>query len=67
MGAGNATLFAVWNNVVTCTLDVDGNGSIDALTDGLIVVRAMLGFTGSAVTNGAVGDGTPTRATWNLI
>ena len=67
IGSGNTTLFAIWGNAVTCTLDVDGNGSIDALTDGLIVVRAMLGFTGIAVTNGAVGGGTPTRATWNLI
>ena len=67
MGSGNMTLFAKWGNVVTCTLDVDGNSSIDPLTDGLMIVRAMLGFTGTAVTNGAVGGGTPTRATWNLI
>ena len=67
IGSGNMTLFAKWGNVVTCTLDVDGNGSIDPLTDGLMIVRAMLGFTGTAVTNGVTGGGTPTRATWNLI
>ena len=67
IGSGNMTLFARWGNLITCTLDVDGNGSIDPLTDGLMIVRAMLGFTGTAVTNGAVGGGTPTRATWNLI
>lgn len=38
-------------------LDVDGNGSVDALTDGVIILRALFGFTGSALTNGAVGSG----------
>jgi hypothetical protein len=50
-----------------CTLDVDGNKSIDALTDGLMVLRAMFGLTGTAVTNGAIGGGTPTRTTWTQI
>jgi len=47
-----------------CDLDVDGNGSIDALTDGLMILRAMLGLKGTAVTNGAIGGGSPTRTTW---
>ena len=50
-----------------CTLDIDGNGSIDALTDGLIVLRAMFGLTGTAVTNAAIGGGMPTRTTWAQI
>ena len=66
MGAGNLTLFALWNNP-GCTLDVDGNGSIDALTDGLMLLRAMLGLTGTGVTNGAIGGGAPARTTWGLI
>jgi hypothetical protein len=49
-----------------CTLDVDGNGSIEALTDGLILIRAMLGMTGSSVTNLATGGGA-TRDTWELV
>ncbi len=49
-----------------CDLDVDGNGTFDALTDGLMVVRAMLGLTGTAVTAGAIG-GSPIRATWAQI
>ena len=52
---------------VGCTLDVDGNGSIDALTDGLILIRAMFGLTGPAVTNGVIGGGMPTRTTWAQI
>ena len=44
-------------------LDIDGNGTTDALTDGLIIIRAMFGLTGTAVTNGAVAAGA-SRATW---
>jgi hypothetical protein len=39
-----------------CTLDFDGNGAQDALTDGLLVLRALFGLTGNAVTNNAIGD-----------
>jgi hypothetical protein len=39
------------------TLDIDGNDTITALTDGLLVLRRMFGFTGSALTTGAVGNG----------
>ena len=50
-----------------CTLDIDGSGGPpNAATDGLMLVRAMLGFTGTAVTNGAI-SGTPPRNTWPLI
>ena len=47
-----------------CTLDVDGNGGIDALTDGLMLLRAMFGLTGTAVTSNAIGGGAPSRTTW---
>ncbi len=51
----------------TCSLDIDGSGGApNAATDGLMLVRAMLGFTGTAVTNGAI-SGTPPRNTWPLI
>ncbi|MBL8310115.1 MAG: hypothetical protein JNL19_06820 [Burkholderiales bacterium] len=38
-----------------CVMDLDGNGVHDAKTDGLMILRAMLGFTGNAVTDGAIG------------
>lgn len=38
-------------------LDVDGNGQVDALTDGLMILRYMLGLTGAAMTQGAIGVG----------
>ncbi len=36
-------------------LDVDGNGKIDALTDGLLLVRYLTGARGAALATGALG------------
>jgi uncharacterized repeat protein (TIGR01451 family) len=38
-------------------LDVDGNGRVDALTDGLMILRALLGLTDTQVTLNAIGVG----------
>jgi hypothetical protein len=35
-------------------LDVDGNGVADALTDGLLIIRHLFGFTGNTLIDGAV-------------
>src|SRR6267143_756698 len=35
-------------------LDVDLNGNADALSDGILIIRNLFGFTGSALTDGAV-------------
>lgn len=35
-------------------LDIDGNNSADALTDGLLIIRHLLGLTGDALISGAV-------------
>ena len=35
-------------------LDVDLNGQADALSDGIVIIRHLFGFTGTALTNGAV-------------
>ena len=35
-------------------LDIDGSGDLAALTDGLLVLRHLFGFTGAALVNGAV-------------
>ena len=47
-------------------LDIDGNGALDAATDGVLLLRALLGLSGTAVTNGALGA-SPTRADWPAI
>ena len=36
------------------SLDIDGSGSVDPLTDGLIILRHLFGFTGDAVLQGAL-------------
>ena len=38
---------------VRARLDVDGDGNVFAFTDGVMILRRLLGLTGSAVTNGA--------------
>jgi hypothetical protein len=40
--------------VAPATLDVDGDGSTDPLTDGLLVLRWHFGFTGATLVTGAV-------------
>jgi hypothetical protein len=42
---------------VAALFDVDGDGMSLPLTDGLLIVRYLFGFTGAALTNGAVGEG----------
>jgi large repetitive protein len=49
-----------------CTMDIDGDGVYRATTDGAMLTRALLGLTGTAVTNGLVGHNPP-RNTWALI
>ena len=69
VGGGWARFLVTTGNEIgsACTLDVDGNGMQDALTDGLMIIRALFGLTGTAVTNAAIGGGTPTRTTWAQI
>jgi uncharacterized repeat protein (TIGR03806 family) len=45
------------NCAASGVLDIDGNGKIDALSDGLLTIRYLLDVRGAALTNGSVGDG----------
>ena len=38
-------------------IDIDGDGSKGALTDGLLLLRYLFGFRGDTLVNGAVGEG----------
>ena len=51
--------------VETCQLDVDGDGQSLATTDGVILMRVMMGMTGTAVSSAAV-PGSP-RSDWTSI
>jgi hypothetical protein len=42
---------------VTGSYDVDRNGKIEGLLDGILILRYMFGFRGTALTRGAVGNG----------
>jgi len=43
-------------------MDVDGNGTVDALTDALLIMRYAFGFRGTVLINNAV-SGNATRTT----
>ena len=44
-------------NQIKPLLDVDGNQKSDALTDGLLIIRHLLGLSGNALVQGAIGTG----------
>jgi hypothetical protein len=48
-------------------LDIDGNNERSAATDGVLLLRAMFGLTGTAVTTGAMGTPPHARADWAAI
>jgi hypothetical protein len=41
-------------NGLGLALDIDGDGALGALTDGLLILRFLFGFTGASLTQGAV-------------
>jgi hypothetical protein len=43
--------------VLAGSLDVDGDGSLETMRDGVLLLRALFGFDGAALTDGAVGPG----------
>ena len=54
-GTQNVTATFAPNNGFALRLDADENGAVDALTDGVMIVRYMLGHTGTSLANGALG------------
>ena len=48
------------------SLDVDGDGNVEALTDGLLIIRALFGFSGDSLITGAV-SGSGTRVTGDSV
>ena len=53
--------------VTSLLLDVDGNNQVTPDSDALLLLRAMLGFTGTTATNGALGTPPLARDNWPLI
>jgi hypothetical protein len=44
-------------SVLFASLDVDDNGAADALTDGIVILRYLIGFTGLPLVEGALAPG----------
>ena len=44
-------------DTIRSSLDIDGNGTVDAFTDGLLVLRYMVGLRGDPLISGALGPG----------
>jgi glucose/arabinose dehydrogenase len=61
--AGKALYVAGYNNIVkaiyfkSAALDVDGNGTPDAATDGVLILRYLLGYRGDELVLNATGAG----------
>lgn len=53
----SATQVADYLTDITPILDIDGNGQVDALTDGLLITRYLAGLRGAGLIAGAVGQG----------
>jgi hypothetical protein len=53
-------------NAAVSFADIDGNGRLDALTDGLILLRYLFGLRGTMLTNGAIATDA-TRTTPEVI
>ncbi len=48
-------------------LDIDGNGQSLAASDGVLLLRALFGLTGTAVTDNALGAPPQARSDWAAI
>ena len=46
-----------WLDQRRAAFDVDADGKVDALTDGVMILRYMFGLRGPALVNGAIGNG----------
>ena len=53
------------SHAAVCSMDIDGNGRLEATTDGLLMTRYLLGLRGAALVTGALGTGA-TRTLYRL-
>ncbi|MBI1375766.1 MAG: tandem-95 repeat protein [Phycisphaera sp.] len=64
-GVDNSGVVTV-NIDVRINLDIDGVGTVQPLTDGILVIRSLAGFTGDVLITGALGAGA-TRTTGESV
>ncbi len=65
LGTGNPLLAPI--GVVKCSLDLDGDGQVLATTDAVLMARAALGYTGTALTTNAFSANAPRRTSTDLL
>jgi uncharacterized protein (DUF1800 family) len=59
----SSTVIAARIDRLSALLDIDGNGQVDALTDGLVILRYLFGLRGDALVSGVIAsDATVTAA-----
>ena len=63
-GAGNPLSAPI--GVVKCSLDLDGDGQVLATTDAVLMARAVLGYSGAALTANALSAAAPRRTSTDL-
>lgn len=56
---GNFSSRVFWNQLKTASFDFDRNGTADALTDGLLLLRYLFELRGEALTLGAMAEDSP--------
>jgi hypothetical protein len=56
-GSSDNSSYESYASIVSANnIDIDGNEKLDALTDGLLILRSMFGLTGDSLIAGVVGD-----------
>ena len=55
-GSASGASYVVFGAVVPSPIDIDGNGEVDALTDGLLILRYLFGIRGPALIEDSVAD-----------
>ena len=56
-GRGSSDAIASYLTDADSQLDIDGDGESKPLTDGLLLIRYLFGFSGDSLISGAIGDG----------
>jgi len=58
-GRSDATSIKAYMDAYRMSFDIDNNTNVDAATDGILIVRYLLGLRGNALIQGAVAPGAP--------
>jgi hypothetical protein len=56
-GKGTSELTSGYLTDADSQLDIDGDGESNPLTDGLLLIRYLFGFSSDSLTSDAIGDG----------